>query len=466
MTASNRKPHRKQKKTTISFAIGVIPIVIMPSVSIIVGCKVNVEATANMVVTASGSGTINVGFEYDGNDYTPIQKQTLNFDAPEITAASFTGTVLVAPFVEPTFIVNINLIGGPTSTMRVTGEAIMAYDTTDTECLLNVILNVHVLITVGARLQIGVEGVVVIPIKSFGPWTVFSNKYPVYSKCLMKPKADPLKPGWGTKAHHFKALDGPGFTEKDIGRVYTGSMVGNSTCGFDGRFISLQIASVTNYDVTFVGSVSTDADASLSSQQMTYTMATNGGSQAVTFTPISAITWACDDAIKWASTTNDGNASYVMNTPFSGNVKSDRSAITLAGTCANLTLSTIMDAIEPTTGPTSGVTPVPGTPVTATPTPLATGQGQGAAPTTEAPTVSAVPGWLVIAAIVIGILVLIAVIGFLLRNRKVQNKKEQSDWGEASQTIIHPSVNARDQRHGSELALSCTEIVHSSTEMS
>ena len=332
------------KLNTISFFAGPIPIVIMPSVPIVVGCKVHVEATANMVVTASGSGTINVGFEYDGTDYTPIQKQTLDFVAPDIQAASFTGTVTVTPWVEPTFVANIDLIGGPTSTMRVSGEAIMAYDTTDVDCLLNVIVNVHVLITVGATLEITVASVSVIPKKSFGPWTVFSNKYPVYSKCLIKPGgggpaipppgpvvtnapsapyilmkasykvtdtmvitydvgnsqtdqedgllftdangnqgknlyvcyqcsppakstlnipvggSNPLTVGtWtveytsgldstgntvlatttftvvaGAKAHHFQALDGPGFTAKDIGRVYTGSVVGTSGCGLGG----------------------------------------------------------------------------------------------------------------------------------------------------------------------------------------------------------------------------------------
>lgn len=335
---------------TIAFAVAVIPVVIKPSVPVDVGVDISAEVQASVTMTAQASGSLTLGYQYgaDGN-FVPIKTLTLNYPKP-IFSSTGIGTLTMAPYVQPSFVAQIDIIGSVYATLQVSARGIISFDESDPQCVLQGSLNIQTLLTLGASIQVKVAAITIVPQKTFGPWTVYQSKKPVWAACLrQKLRRD------------FKALQAT--TETNLtanhymGRVYEGDFVpSDARCGFNRRTFSLQILSIdwSTFTFAFVGSINTDSDTGFQMQQLTY-VATNI-TQLKTGIFVT-LTQSQNDTIAWIQSSSD-NATFIL-TSFNAIVSNDLLNIAFISpdNCSAFTLATTPE-VSTAAGPTPNI-PLP-----------------------------------------------------------------------------------------------------------
>lgn len=185
----------------ITFEVAGIPFVVHSSLPVNASFTVTAESEAQMRASAQYTGTVNFGITYDGSSssssdgFQYVHDLTLK-GSGSVTSSSESQGTLKLSFL-PTLVTQVDYIGGPTVGFEVSPEMTVATTTASTcppvvpggALYLTGSLNIGASTTIGADIDIVVAGTTVLD-KQLGPFTVWQQKWPLWSGCLVEQADD------------------------------------------------------------------------------------------------------------------------------------------------------------------------------------------------------------------------------------------------------------------------------------
>jgi hypothetical protein len=167
----------------ISFMIGVVPIVIKPSIPINVGFELNIDGQLEVGATLQASGSVKHGFAYSpSTGHRTISDSSFTF-THDFNPKTYSVSVGVTAWVQPVLTVSIDgiLHGG-------VGAAIYAdvLVQSNPQCIFDLTVNARPVVSVMASIGVSIAGHDIFD-ESWGPLTVWTHTYPLYAYCKPNP---------------------------------------------------------------------------------------------------------------------------------------------------------------------------------------------------------------------------------------------------------------------------------------
>jgi hypothetical protein len=164
----------------ISFMIGPVPVVLTPSIPINAGYTVNIDGSLSVGATVTANANVQYGFAYSpSTGHRTIQQDGYSYNY-DFNPKTFSVAVGIKPFLQPILTVSIDYIG----TVGV-GAAIYAniLVQSNNDCLFDLSINAQPVLSASASLGVSLAGHSIFS-KSWGPYTLWSSTYPIYSYCM------------------------------------------------------------------------------------------------------------------------------------------------------------------------------------------------------------------------------------------------------------------------------------------
>jgi hypothetical protein len=179
--------------TPITFAIGPIPVVIIPKIPITAGYELTIDGKLRISALLSASGYIRQGFSYTrSRGFRAINIRNFGYKR-DLSPRRFSFQIGLESHVQADLELQINFIGGPKIGVAVYAEALFE---NNRKCSLYLQLNAQIVIAAGAKIDLSVLGRSLYK-KSWGPKSLVSYKTPVFRYC---------KPRYSRRRRHALAL--------------------------------------------------------------------------------------------------------------------------------------------------------------------------------------------------------------------------------------------------------------------